>query len=275
MTVAPPYVVHQDVLLDDLSEAAYHADPVPGGSLSSSGCKTLLRSPARYIWEQTNPQPYKAAFDFGSAAHKRVLGVGAEVRYGPFKDWRTKAAQEFQAAARADGAIPLLADQEGVIEGMAEALKVHPVAGPLLASKNGRPEVSAFWKDPWWDVWRRARFDWLDWDVVDYKTAASADPDVLPKKIVDFGYHLAAAWYLDAAQHFGPHDAEPTYTWIFQEKEAPYEVVVAQPDDEVLAAGERARDRALRLYTDCRKTGIWPGYADKTLTVGLPGWYRD
>jgi hypothetical protein len=70
----------------DLPADVYHADPVPaelGGSLSSSGAKLLLppSCPAIYQWARTHPT-YSDAFDFGHAAHKKVLGAGAEIVAG-------------------------------------------------------------------------------------------------------------------------------------------------------------------------------------------------
>jgi hypothetical protein len=58
---------------DDIPEAEYHADR---DSLSVSGAKVLLKAPALFKWQQDHPV-HKDVFDFGSAAHALVLGVGA------------------------------------------------------------------------------------------------------------------------------------------------------------------------------------------------------
>jgi hypothetical protein len=64
-----------------LPEAAYHNDPVPGGSLSSTGARKLLPPgcPAKYRWWADNREPFKAVFEEGKAAHRKVLGVGPEL----------------------------------------------------------------------------------------------------------------------------------------------------------------------------------------------------
>ena len=49
-------------LVHGMPEDEYHAHPT---SLSVSGAKTLLKSPARFQWERQNPV-YKDVFDFGS-----------------------------------------------------------------------------------------------------------------------------------------------------------------------------------------------------------------
>ena len=57
----------------------YHADPVKGGSLSSSGARKILECPARFRWERDHPPVPTDAFNFGHAAHKLVLGAGPDV----------------------------------------------------------------------------------------------------------------------------------------------------------------------------------------------------
>ena len=64
-----------------LPETTYHADsdlaPELGRSLSQSGAKTLLSSPARFAWERERGRPSKDAYDLGTLAHALILGSGA------------------------------------------------------------------------------------------------------------------------------------------------------------------------------------------------------
>ena len=78
-----------------MDEATYHGDPVPGGSLSSTGARKLLppSCPALFRWQQDHPV-HKDVFDFGSAAHRLVLGAGPEIALLDYDNMRTKAAQE-------------------------------------------------------------------------------------------------------------------------------------------------------------------------------------
>src|SRR5438270_12221695 len=93
----------------DLPEYVYHADPVPGGSLSQSGAKKLLATcPARFRYERDHPPAPTDAMELGTAAHKLVLGIGPDLVEVEAKDWRTKAAQEAAEVARARGAVPVL-----------------------------------------------------------------------------------------------------------------------------------------------------------------------
>ncbi len=69
----------------DIPEGAYFADP----ALSCSGAKLLLppSCPALFRYRQDHPE-HKDVFDFGSAAHKMVLGAGPPIALVDAPDWR-------------------------------------------------------------------------------------------------------------------------------------------------------------------------------------------
>ena len=145
---------------DDLDEAAYHADPVPGGSLSASGAKLLLppSCPALYRLPARPPEGRPAEFDYGTAAHKFVLGTGPEITVIDALDWRTKAAQDARKDARAKGVIPLLISRVQRDSGdgprdRAPSRRVRPVRPGAAASRSSR----LFWQDDEFGIWRRAR----------------------------------------------------------------------------------------------------------------------
>src|SRR5690606_6451240 len=126
-----------DIDVDD-----YHRDPVPGGSLSSSGARDLLppSCPAKFRYDRDNPGPTsKRHFDLGHAAHKLVLGVGAPLVVIEADSYRTKAAQEQQKAAHLAGHVPLLEHEHEQVQAMAAAIREHPIAGPLFNPEHGTP----------------------------------------------------------------------------------------------------------------------------------------
>ena len=57
--------------------------------------------------EQDNPQAPKKTFDYGNAAHKKVLGNGPKLILVDHPAWNTKEAKAEVTAARAQGGIPL------------------------------------------------------------------------------------------------------------------------------------------------------------------------
>jgi hypothetical protein len=261
-------------IMEDLDEEVYHAHP---GSLSVSGAKTILKAPALFKHQQTH-RVYKKVFDFGSAAHAMVLGVGAELRVLPAEILAsngaasTGEARAFIAQARADGAVALKQAEYDQIAAMANQLANHPVASRLLAA--GRAEVSAFAVDPETGVMRRGRADFLSALrlIVDYKTADKADPHAWAGKygvISKLGYDLQAEWYLSLFRDCG--EEVDGFCWIVQEKEAPYIVTVIGIDEDELTYAAGRNRIARQRFRDCTESGIWPGYIDdrEIATVSL------
>lgn len=257
----------------------YHADPWPGGSLSSSGARRILRSPATYRY---GPDVNTAPMEFGTAAHAQVLGAGAEiveVAGAANGAWSTNGAKAAVAAAREAGQVPVKPDQFRRIKAMAAKLAEHKSASWLFAGDSGLPEVSGFWPDPVTGVMRRVRFDWLPHGssglviLPDYKTTADASWDAVSKQIARLGYHMQGAWYCDGVRYFRP-GAEVLFVLVVQETDPPYQVACYQLDADALAEGARRNAIALEKYRDCRASGVWPGYdPDEGITlIGLPRW---
>lgn len=264
----------------DIPADQYHADPVPDGSLSASGAKLLLppNCPAMYQHRKQNGNIKKKAFDHGHAAHKLVLGAGADLVVVDAADWRTKAAQAQRDAAYADGAVPLLTYDYERVSGMADALREHPIASALLNPAHGDPEQSLFWQDSRTGIWRRARLDWLPHQrpdgrliIPDYKTCEHADLESIQRAVWDYSYHLQAAWYQEAAAALGLAK-RPGFVFVFQEKTAPYLVTVVEPDRVALDWGRLLNRRAIDIYRRCVETGTWPAYTDEIELIALPGW---
>jgi len=268
-------------IYDGIPDDVYHADKE---SLSVSGAKKLLppSCPALFKWQQDHGQPRKAVFDFGRAAHTLVLGSGQEIVRIDAEDWRGKAAREQRDAVYAEGLTPLLKHEYQQACEMADAIAAHPIASALLNPDRGKPEQSAYWLDTDYDVMRRCRFDWLpETDggrlvLPDYKTARSAEPGAFSRAAASFGYHMQAAWYIDAARALGLAE-DISFVFIAQEKTAPYLVTVVELDYLSVDAGRRHNDDAMHIYRQCIDSGVWPGYADGIEVISLPTWafYED
>lgn len=263
-------------LYPDMPEAEYHADPVPGGSLSSTGARKLLSPgcPAKFKYELDHPPAPKKVFDLGRAAHHLVLGVGPELVLIEAEEWRTAAVKAAAAAVREEGGIPLKPVEYQQVHDMADALRRHPEAGTLLDPNSGEPEQSLFWHDRALGINRRARLDWFRYDgrVIDYKTTRSADLESLSKDVFAYGYHQQHDWYTDGLEALGLGDKDTEFTFVFQEKTPPYIVTVARLDTTALRIGHDLNRTALHLYAMCRRTGHWPGYAETVELLSLPVW---
>jgi PDDEXK-like domain of unknown function (DUF3799) len=263
-------------IYDGLTNAEYHRDPIPEGSLSVSGAKKLLApsTPAAFKYSLDHPQEHKRAFDYGTAAHSIVLeGDESGLVILDYKDYRTKDAQEQQAKAYEENKTPLLTKEVEQVREMADAIRRHPIAGRLFGS--GKPEQSAFWQDPETGVWRRARFDWLPeisssrrLIIPDYKTSVSADPYKFAKTCWDYRYHMQDPWYRDAITQMNLHD-DVAFVFVVQEKTAPYTVNVIELDITAVRTGRDLNRRALTTYANCAANNHWPDYTGIT-QISLP-----
>ena len=260
-----------------MSDAEYHADPVEGGSLSSTGAKALLRSPAHYKWQLAN-SVQKATFDLGHAVHSMVLGVGLGVIEIPSEllasngAVSTKEAKAFIAEARENGSVPLKADVFAECTLMTEAVLAHPLARALLEAP-GKSEQSMFAIDPDTGVWLRARADRLsdNGTIVDLKTSISADPRDFGRSSAEYGYDIQSEWYQGVLE-LARENRATGFRFIVVEKSAPYLVSVIELDSEYALIGRQRMRRAVDLYKECVDKNEWPGYGDTSHLVGPPTW---
>ncbi|MEU8623237.1 PD-(D/E)XK nuclease-like domain-containing protein [Streptomyces sp. NPDC048669] len=276
-TLEPP-VATPPVVVDGMSAEDYHADR---GSVSSTGLRKLLAPgcPAQFKYDRDNPQPHKKEFDLGHAAHLMVLGEGPELEVIDAPDWKKVATRELRDLAYAEGKVPLLTKDHDMVLAMADAIREHPLAGPLFQPGTDTAEQSIFWTDPATGIRCRIRPDWLKelpglTLCVDYKTIKSADPETVSKAIRDHGYHQQDALYTDGIwAALQPEDVR--FIFVFQSKAAPYLVTVRELADQDRDIGRAKNERALRIYAECEATGIWPDWTGPVTdipTISMPTW---
>jgi PDDEXK-like domain of unknown function (DUF3799) len=261
----------EDGIYADIIEADYHSDR---GSLSSSGARQILSSPAKFKYRQENPE-HSTAFDMGSYVHALVLGVGAEVAVVDAANYTTKAAKAARDEAYEAGKTPMLIGDIELGHAMFNAVNRHPTAAALFA--DGDAEQSLFWHDPETGVRLRARIDWLRPGAhrliaVDLKTSGvSVNPQEWGSTAAKWKLHFQAAWYLTALEQLGLCD-NPAFVFVNCEKEPPHLVSVTQLTEESVALGRRQMRRAIQTYAACVYTDKWPGYSPEIHVVDLPKW---
>lgn len=266
-------------IIDGLPADEYHADKT---SISSSGLRALLNPgcPAQFKYDLDNPTAPKKEFDLGNAAHLLVLGEGPELTVIDYPDWRKKDAQDQRDAAYADGKVPLLTKDHDMVHAMAEAIRQHPIAGPLFTPGTGIAERSIYWTDPATGIRCRIRPDWLKilpglTLCVDFKTAKDASPDGISKAIRDRAYHQQDAFYTDGVEAAGLADEGCRFIFVFQSKTAPYLVTVRELAQQDRDIGRARNHRALRIYAECTATDTWPDWTGPVADIpqiSMPTW---
>lgn len=284
--MSEPWITEPGVY--DIPAREYHADPVVGGSLSSSGARKIMypSCPALFkAWRDGVTEERGEHLDVGRAAHAKVLGVGEPIvvpvdKDGePFERWDSKAAKTAVAEIRARGEIPVKSEVIKQIDAMAAAIRAHKVAGPLLHPDNGKAEQTVVWRDNTSGMWCRALVDWLTWIATDYKTADRVDPESFPKSLANWGYHKQLAWYVEGCQAVGL-DIPDTALLVTQMKTEPYLVVTYQISADDLGRGHEFNRKARDIYRRCVAEDHWPGFTDPSgrcsdtdvLPITLPTW---
>lgn len=274
---APNRFDHRPTFVTDLPEAAYHADPVKGGSVAASGLKVLINgSPADYQWQLEHRSGSTEATEAGSLLHAEVLGTPLDHEIVNMATTRNKASDE----VRSRGLVPVTETMLDQAAAMAAAVHSHPEAAELLAAAPFR-EVSMFTLDRPSGLWVRGRADALGETedgrplVVDLKTtAAGVSPAEISKVIGQYDYHVQDAHYTEiVASLLGLGDSgalDVDFAFIFVSKTVPHRVAVVRLEQPTKLQGRRETRQALSMIAACRKSGDWPGWG--SFTVNLPAW---
>lgn len=167
-------------------------------------------------------------------------------------------------------------EQWKTIHAMRDALMAHPAANALLTGIKGKAEKSVYWIDATTGVLCRCRPDWWRDDnlIVDLKTTEDASPEGFARSIAKFRYDVQDAFYTDGVQQ-ATGKRPKAFVFIAVEKKPPYGVGVYVLDAETKDLGRAQYQHDLRVYAECVRSGVWPGYGDKIQTISLPGWHAN
>lgn len=262
---------------------AYHLDPCPEASLSSTLAKTMLAQSPLHAWmasPRLNPdwEPVdKKTFDIGRAAHRAILGAGGEYVAIPDEILAsngaasTKEAKAFIADARDAGQTPLKAAEVAQIHAMRE--KAHAKLQALQVDLDpARSEMIAIAQID--GVWCRAMLDNVPLDarlpIYDFKTCENASPEACQKAILNYGYDVQAEHYRQV--WLAATGEDRPFRFVFQEKSAPHEVCVVELGFDTLSIARKKIARAREMWGLCMRAGQWPGYPLGVHRVDLPAW---
>lgn len=266
----------------DLAAEVYHADPVVDPSLSSSIAHVLLEQSPAHAWllhPRLNPDhqaKHKTIFDLGSAAHKMILGKGAELYIVEADDWKTKAAREERDSAREQGMTPILAHQHETALAMADAMRKQLARHEDAAGafSNGKAEQTLVWREG--ETWCRCMLDWLPNGgnvFFDLKsTGTTANPDVWGERtLFDIGADIQTVLYRRGIKAvLGIEQAH--FRFLVVENAEPFALSSVELTPAAIDMAERQLDEALAYWRWCTKHDRWPGYPKRTCYVNPPPW---
>lgn len=266
-----------------VSHSDYCADPAPLPSVSSSLVSKILDlSPMharsehpRFAERRDDDEDDSSeAMDRGSILDCLIFGNGPEIVKIDADSFRTNVAKVARDDARARGAIPVIASKHGMYVAVAEAMKSR-LSDAGIDLSEGYSQVTMLWKIG--DVWCRGRLDhWFPEQgvVLDLKTTISAAPRSVRKKMSENGYDVQHAAYV------GPLGGLTTLVggdpqsmrFIFIEAKQPFGLLDVEPDGELAALGARRWKRAIEIWGECQRTGLYPGYPRGPQKVSAEEW---
>ncbi len=277
---------------EDMSVEQYHADPAPTPSLSSSVLSTLLDKSPLHAWRMhrrlgaAKDEVKKEKMDFGSAAHRLLLGAGSDMHIIDAPDYRTKIAKEARDAAYEDGLIPILKGASEKAHAMVAAAeeqldRIPYVAEAFYGDKgNTWSELPIFWQEQ--GMWCRALIDRLlileDGTAihVDYKTTeASAAPAAVGRRLYQMNYDLQSAWYRRGIMAALPSVDRVRFFLVSQEVQEPFALSSVTLDEATWVLAEKRIRHGLALWRRCLNADHWPGYPPVTATAALPPWIEN
>lgn len=250
-------------IIRSYAESAYRARP----ELAQSTIKLFgLATPAHAKHAMDNRQDATDSMQVGTCLHALVLENRTVYAVEPVADGRTKEGKAIKAAFASDNADKLIlsAKDAAKVEGMAEGIKRNRGAMLLLDACADR-ELSLFWGG------YKARVDGAcPLGILDLKTTQSASPAEFERSILNYGYHIQAAHYLEGAAACGI--CADDFFVVAVESAAPYECAVYRIDHGTLEIGRAELHRLREIAKRCMETGEYPGYSHEPEPIGLPAW---
>ena len=168
MQIVPP------MFIENMPNDAYHSYPE---GISSTGLKSVLRSPAHYKFQAARTP--SRAMEIGTAIHTALLEPDRfAADYVLLREVKDRKASEYKQAVKTHGTeVVLTAGESDNVIGMQEAVLSNPLMRSRLTGEGWR-ELSLFVRDPDTQVLIRVRYDLLltDGTIVDVKKTQDARP---------------------------------------------------------------------------------------------------
>ena len=236
------------------------------------------------------PKEQTTAMMLGTALHIATLEPG---RFeGMFHicapcDRRTKEGKELYESEcrKAAGKIIIREGAESLgeverVRGMAKSIHNLKSAERFL-SGLGRNEVSMLWKDVETGMYCKGRMDRLIENfpelnvpvIVEIKSTKNANAWGFGRDTDTMSYAAQAANYVAGYKAITGKTA--LHVFLTVESFAPFDAAVFTLDDESLQTGLLQYRQMLTRYSECVKTGSWPGYVDEVQILSMPKYAHD
>lgn len=253
----------------DISNEDYHKGP----GISSSNLIDLLEySPLHMKYYKENPTEPTPAMLYGSRVHTAVLEPELFEKEYVIKqkfDKRVKgnAEKEEEWLAANVGRIGITQSDYDDTMRIRDVLLADPRIKAIL--DGALIEKAFYWTDPDTGVLCKARPDILSYDlgmIVDLKTIDNCAEWNIKTRIRYSKYYLQNMFHMDGVNIVGEKlklNPIKDGCFLFVEKEEPHGFKLRAITLDDLQVGFDEYKKALAIYAECVKTGVFPGYENK------------
>lgn len=229
-----------------------------------SNLKHIARSPLHY-WDAVQlDREDTIAMRLGRGAHALVLGepVARINARRNTKEWKAEAKKHAPATEL------LNASEWAKAEGIANAIRRHPIAAPLLF-EGTTLEQTIEWEFLGRKCTSRPDSRRGSTHVTDLKTTQCAEPAKFNRDAMYRGYNAQLAFYGLAVAHLTGKTPDDLYV-VAVESKRPYAVQVLQIDDNARLQGEKLCRLWFERLLVCEQSNHWPAYSDAIATFSVP-----
>ena len=229
-----------------------------------SRLKHMSRSALHYYDSCQSDRDDTLAMRLGRGAHAMTLGN--PVTLYPGKTRNGKVWDKFKED-NADKEI-LIRSEWNKSEGLAQAIRNHPIAAPLMLGEGTILEQQIEWE--WMGRKCTSRPDSRRGSaiVTDLKTTQCAEPQKFARDAMWQGYHAQLAFYEMAIEHSTGNPVEESYV-VAVESKRPYAITVLKLTDEAREMGRRLCRIWFERLLVCEQSNSWPAYSDAIVALDL------
>lgn len=197
--------------MENMTDADYFAHK----AIDQTQLKQFLNDPTEWAYNRLHPgEPSSAAFTFGTAFHAHTMHTSPTVvTYPDGMNPLTKAGKQWKTEQEDAGNLVISGKDYQLIQLMESNLE--PDDRKLIDSAECEKAVILTDKETQLPV--KIKVDVLPTDtnlVIDLKTTSHLDD--FEKSMLDYGYHIQAAFYIDMLKQAGLRDATRFEFWSFQ-----------------------------------------------------------
>ena len=268
------YLMHKD---------HYHADPCIEPSLSRSCIETLVNKSPKHAHafhpRLGNLREEKEETEnmlVGTVCDELLLGGERNICISPYEKYTTNDARAWRDDCKARGALPI---KEPVYT-KCQAIVANFAANMTRASfpdlAEDFPTTNFQHVFIWHEngVWNRAMLDTYGYYIWDLKTSKTDCAPSAYSRTQIFGgaLDLQAGYYPRGFEKVTGEKKQ--FRFAVVEQEVPHDCYPLEVDEVDLQRADEQIDYAQKTWRQCLDSGVWPGYAQRTVRASSPAYIQ-